>query len=51
MKKVEICYRDKNADNAIVAWDVGMGKEESEAMLRKHPSWYRSTYVNEEVRV
>ena len=42
-RKVEICYRDSAADNAIVAWDVGMSKEEVSKMLKKHPTWYRSS--------
>ena len=39
----EICYRDKNADDRIVMWDVGMSQEEIDEQLAKHPSWYRST--------
>lgn len=39
----EICYRDKNANDAIVAWDVGMSEEEIKEMLEKNPSYYRST--------
>ena len=42
-KTVEICYRDKAADDAIVAWDAGMSKEEVSEMLIKHPTWYRSS--------
>jgi len=42
-KTSEICYRDKAADNAIVAWDAGMSKEEVSEMLKKHPTWYRSS--------
>lgn len=39
----EICYRDKEANRAIVAWDVGYSEEEIKELLEKHPSWYRST--------
>lgn len=39
----EICYRDKNADDRIVMWDVGMPQEDIDEQLAKHPSWYRST--------
>lgn len=41
--KIEICYRDKTCDDAIVALDAGMSKEEVAEMLKKHPTWYRST--------
>ena len=40
-KKIEICYRDIAADNAIVAWDAGISNEESDRMLKEHPTWYR----------
>ncbi len=43
MKTVEICYRDKNTGDAIVALDAGYSKEEIEELLSKNPSWYRST--------
>lgn len=39
----EICYRDRNADDRIVMWDVGMSQEEIDEQLAQHPSWYRST--------
>lgn len=42
-KTVEICYRDKAANDAIVAWDAGMSKDEVAKMLKKHPTWYRSS--------
>ena len=44
IKNIEICYRDKNADDRIVAWEVGSSEEEIKNLLDKHPSWYRSTY-------
>lgn len=42
-KTIEICYRDRACDNAIVAWDVGMSKEDVDEMLKKHPTYYRAT--------
>ena len=42
-KTVEICYRDKAANDAIVAWDAGMSKDEVAKMLKKHPTWHRSS--------
>lgn len=39
----EICYRDRDNDNRVVALDAGMSDEEVEAMLAAHPSYYRST--------
>ena len=42
-KAIEICYRDRARNNAIVAWDAGISKEEATDMLKKHPTWYRST--------
>ena len=47
-KNIERCYRDRDADGAIVAWDVGTSKEETAAMLKMHPSWYPSIYDQEE---
>ncbi len=41
-KQIEICYRDKASNDAIVAWDAGMSKEDVETMLREHPTYYRS---------
>lgn len=43
----EICYRDRNNDDRIVMWDVGMSQEEVDEQLAKHPSWYRSTYPSD----
>lgn len=39
----EICYRDRDNDDRVVALDVGMSDEEIEEMLAAHPSYYRST--------
>lgn len=39
----EICYRDKDADDRIVMWDIGMSQEDIDEQLAQHPSWYRST--------
>lgn len=39
----EICYRDRDNDDRVVALDVGMSADEVEEMLAKHPSYYRST--------
>ena len=39
----EICYRDKDNDDKVVALDVGMSDEDVEEMLAAHPSYYRST--------
>lgn len=40
---IEICYRDRNANDSIVAWDCGYSKEEIKELLERHPSWYRSS--------
>lgn len=39
----EICYRDRDNDDRVVALDVGMSDEDVEEMLAAHPSYYRST--------
>lgn len=39
----EICYRDSDNDDRVVALDAGMSDEEVEEMLAAHPSYYRST--------
>ena len=39
----EICYRDRDNDDRIVALDVGMSDDEVAEMLAAHPSYYRST--------
>ena len=39
----EICYRDRDNDDRVVALDVGMSEDEVEEMLAAHPSYYRST--------
>ena len=39
----EICYRDRDNGDRVVALDVGMSDEEVEEMLAAHPSYYRST--------
>lgn len=44
-KQIEICYRDKACNDAIVAWDAGMSEEDVEKMLKEHPTYYRSTEV------
>ena len=42
-RKVELCLRDKNANDRIVALIAGYSNSEIRKLLRKHPSWYRST--------
>lgn len=42
-KEICICYRDKACNDAIVAWDAGMSEDEVAEMLKKHPTYYRST--------
>lgn len=39
----EICYRDRDNEDRVVALDVGMSDEDVEEMLAAHPSYYRST--------
>jgi len=39
----EICYRDSDNDDRVVALDAGMSDEDVEEMLAAHPSYYRST--------
>lgn len=39
----EICYRDRDNDDRVVALDVGMSDEDVKEMLATHPSYYRST--------
>lgn len=39
----EICYRDRDNDDRVVALDAGMSTEDVEKMLAEHPSYYRST--------
>lgn len=39
----DICYRDRDNDDRVVALDVGMTDEDVEKMLSEHPSYYRST--------
>ena len=39
----EICYRDRDNDDRVVALDAGMPTEDVEKMLAEHPSYYRST--------
>lgn len=39
----DICYRDRDNDDRVVALDVGMSDEDVEKMLAEHPSYYRST--------
>ncbi len=42
-REAELCLRDRDADGAIVAWLVGYTDSDIEKMLKKHPSWYRSS--------
>ncbi len=46
----EICYRDRDNDDRVVALDVGMSPEEVKEMLAAHPSYYRSTMEYDEAR-
>ena len=46
----EICYRDRDNDDRVVALDVGMSPEEVKEMLAAHPSYYRSTMTYDEAR-
>lgn len=39
----DICYRDRDNDDSVVALDAGMSDEDVEKMLAEHPSYYRST--------
>ena len=39
----DICYRDRDNDDRVVALDAGMSDEDVEKMLADHPSYYRST--------
>lgn len=39
----DICYRDRDNDDSVVALDAGMSDEDVEQMLAEHPSYYRST--------
>ena len=40
-KNVELCLR--NRDGAIVAWCAGYSDDDINALLKKHPDWYRSS--------
>ena len=40
---IEIVYRDRNGK--IIAFDVGMSKEDVNKLLRKNPGSYRSTLI------
>ncbi len=42
---VEICYRDRDCDDAITMWEAGYSKEDIDELLKRHPSWYRSSVV------
>lgn len=42
-KRIELCLRDRDAGGAIVAWCVGYSNEDIDRLLKKHPSWYRSS--------
>lgn len=39
----EHCFRDREKNNAICGCPVGMSPSEEKALLKRHPSWYRST--------
>lgn len=39
----DICYRDRDNDDRVVALDAGMSEDDVEEMLAAHPSYYRST--------
>ena len=43
-REVELCLRDRDADGAIVVLNVGYSDAEIEALLKKHPNWYRSSF-------
>lgn len=45
----DICYRDRDNDDSVVALDAGMSDEDVEKMLAEHPSYYRSTLDRFEV--
>lgn len=40
--KIELCIKDKDDNDAVVAWIAGYSDAELNALLRRHPSWYRS---------
>lgn len=39
------CFRDREKNNAICGYPVGMSPSEEKALLKRHPSWYRSIVV------
>ena len=45
-----ICYRDKNHDDRVVAFDAGYSDDEIEELLKKHSNWYRSVITIEDKR-
>lgn len=40
---IELCLRDRNANDAVVAWIIGYSEEDIERLLLENPSWYRSS--------
>lgn len=39
------CFRDREKNNAICGYPVGMSPSEEKALLKRHPSWYRSIVI------
>ena len=43
MPDFELCFRDRDKNGAICGYPVGYSEKEEKALLKRHPSWYRST--------
>lgn len=41
--KFEHCFRDHEKNDAICGYPAGMTVAEEKALMKRHPSWYRST--------
>lgn len=41
----EHCFRDREKNDAICGYPAGMTVTEERAVMKRHPSWYRSTVI------
>lgn len=46
--KFEHCFRDREHNHAICGFPAGMSPSQQKTLLKKHPSWYRSTVEYDE---